>query len=176
MDVTRDASSDAALFAFVAARLDGVWSGEDALRGVARRAGLKLSGRTLRTAPEKAARLAAADRSDWKALFPNTTTVPVDRLNLFEAAVRLRPQGRGSAIVAKLGAVTGVTEVLRLDSGELLAFVIYETRRDRNGLEQDLLKLGEIVEWSTVDLHTREPAVGTWLDLARRVVDAHPPD
>lgn len=173
MDATRDASGDAALFAFVAARLTGAWSNEDELRDVAQQAGLELTGRTLRTAPEKATRLSASDRANWRALFPNTTAVPLRRLNFFEAVVRFRPREAGPTTITQLGRIAGVVELLRLEgTGEILASVIYERRQDRDAVESELAEFGSVVEWATVDVHTREPAVGTWLELARRAVEA----
>jgi hypothetical protein len=171
VDVTRDASSDAALFAFIAARLKGVWSDFDELGEIAEEIGLQLTGRTLRTAPERAARLSEFDRANWRQLFPNTTTVPLQRLNFFEAVVRFRPKEKDDSVVSRIGQVVGVIELLRLErDGDILALVIYASRQDRDVIEAELTEFGEVAEWATVDSHLRDPAVDTWLNLAKRAL------
>lgn len=173
VDATRDASGDAALFAFIAARLNGVWSDLSQLGDIARDVGLELSGRTLRNAPEKAARLSADDRANWRQLFPKTTTVPLRRLNFFEAAVRLRPADRSEAALAQLSSVVGVVELMRVErNGEILALVVYATRQDRDALEGEMAEFGDVLDWAAIVTHLREPAVHTWLNLARRAIEA----
>lgn len=173
VDVTRDASGDAALFAFVAARLKGVWSDLNELGEIADQVGLQLTGRTLRTVPEKATRLSTFDRDNWRQLFPNTTSVPAHRLNFFEATVRFRPRERSDTALAQLGHVVGVVELMRLErDGDILAVVIYETRQDRDALEAEISEFGEVTEWATVDAHLREPAADTWLSLAKRAIES----
>lgn len=154
------AASRTALFAAVAVWLRAVPTNErrDYLR---KQLGVDLSPATILNAPRDSERVLGDQ-------LPAVRQADADALQVFSAAVRIRPKSRSSGAFEAVRAIPGVTEVLRLrERGDLIAIVVYETPDSMRLLEGQLAVHGVIDEWAQIDVHDHTPAAATWEELAR---------
>lgn len=152
-------SSRTALFAHVAARLDGRSRRKDS-EYFKTQLGVDIS--------EKAGRIAAdaAGRS-----LTSWTLVSEGDLDLDVSLLRFDP-GRLSPerIVEILKDISGIRQILQLGtSGEVLAVAVFDGARARRELRAVIQeRLGMRPHWDEVESETFAPATRTWQDLARK--------
>jgi hypothetical protein len=154
--------TDAALFAHLAYKLEGVATGK--LNDWAEHLGVALGADALRNAPHHAARLESlpvprrvARRwilPDWRAL------------DFFLALVELRLPSDGSGLLDSLEAIKGVVDLYVFQGGEAMALVAYERRSDRDDLRAQLSDLIEISSWRQVEDHRPDAIISTFRKLA----------
>jgi hypothetical protein len=153
-------SSRTALFAHIAARLDGQPHREDSAY-FKRQLRVNIS--------EKAGRVAADAAGDSLAKW---VLVSEGDFDLDLSLLRFEPGGRSpEEIVEILRGISGIRQILQLgSSGEVLAVAVFDGARARRELRAMIQeRLGIRPQWDEVESETFVPAIRTWRDLARKV-------
>lgn len=155
--------SDTALFAHVAARLEGIGVGH--LRTWAEELGVRAGPLAIRRAPFTAELL--ADAPDRERAVRRWALVDYDALDLFLAVVTLRCSESHRDTLLGIEQLAGVVELLGLDDGQVLAIVIYERRSDQRALQTALGEFADVESWRVVDERRPLAAISTFRHLAR---------
>jgi hypothetical protein len=155
--------TDTALFAFLAAKLEGIQTG--GLKTWAQELGVSVGADAIRNAVHHAARLdRLVDRrsaarpwvlADWRAL------------DFFSALVRLELGDVGEESAGRLEAIPGVVDLYLLEGGaEAVALVVFERRHERDALKGRLEEFGRILDWQMVEEQRPGAAITTFRGLA----------
>jgi hypothetical protein len=159
----RQPRTDTALFAHIAAKLEGV--GVRQLGAWAAELGLLAGAEAIRRAPSTAERLDAI--SDRRRVVRRWALIDYDALDLFVAVVTLSCSGAREAALRGLERVRGVIDLLALEDGRtVLAIVVYERRQDQRALRTALGEFADVGAWRVVDERRPLAAISTFRTLA----------
>ena len=159
------ASSRTALFAHIAARLDGQPRRDDSAYFQT-----QIKVRVSEKAGRDAADAARDSLAKWVLVSEGDLDLDVSLLR-FEPGVRPPEE-----IVEVLRGISGIRQILQLGtSGEVLAVAVFDGARARRELRAVIQeRLGIRPRWDEVESETFAPATRTWRDLARKA--AHDED
>jgi hypothetical protein len=170
-----------ALFAYFAARLEGVPTGDydtffNDLKLAVRQAGALRAMRPLKYQPpakQRAGRHTKDRRSAAtaeRAVFRDWLLIEEAKLDLEVALVRFPGDGSAQAeLLAALRRVAGVRHIIETQrQRDLLALVVFQGVQRRRELRARLEEIAPRIEWDDVLFETQEPTRLLWKDLARR--------